>query len=101
MLTGCVEMVNKAELMLEELLSSALEIPLSVEEQEALMTASMRGGNKKECILGRISQRISVPVQWVKQGRKVMIFGKVGERQEAKKIFEEELKLVKKALSSR
>merc|ERR550519_921521 len=58
-LKGPTEVVNKAELMLEELLSSALEISVSVEEKEALL----RGGSKKKkCILDKIKPRISAPV---------------------------------------
>merc|ERR1719341_1168104 len=57
-LRGPTEMVNKAEQMLEELLSSAVEISVSVEEAEALL----RGGKKKGCILNKIEQRISVPL---------------------------------------
>ena len=88
-------MVNKAEQMLEELLSTAVEISVSVEEAEVLA----RGGKKKECILDKIRQRISVPLTL--RGGKVVMFGEPGETKVAIEIFKEELRLVKKALSSR
>ena len=95
MLRGCVEMVNKAELMLEEISSSVVEISVSDEEREALLSG---GGKKKGCILEKIRQMISVPIGF--QGsRKVVIHGKPEETKEAKEIFEEELGLVKKVLS--
>ena len=94
-LRGPTEMVNKAEQMLEELLSTAVEISVSVEEVEVLA----RGGKKKECILDKIRQRISVPLTL--RGGKVVMFGEPGETKVAIEIFKEELRLVKKALSSR
>ena len=94
-LRGPTEMVNKAEQMLEELLSTAVEISVSVEEAEALR----RGGKKKGCILDKIKQRISVPLTL--RGGKVVMFGEPGETKVAIEIFKEELRLVKKALSSR
>merc|ERR1719222_1675566 len=95
-LRGPTEMVYKAEQMLEELLSSAVEISVSVEEAEALVRG---GGKKKECILDKIEQKISVPLTL--RGGKVVMFGKPGETKVAIEIFKEELRLVKKALSSR
>ena len=94
-LRGPTEMVNKAEQMLEELLSTAVEISVSVEEVEVLA----RGGKKKECILDKIEQKISVPLTL--RGGKVVMFGEPGETKVAIEIFKEELRLVKKALSSR
>ena len=69
--------------MLEELLSSAVEMALSVEEKEALLR---RGGKKEECIVDKIRQRISVPVSLL-GNRKVVIYGKPKETKEAKEIF--------------
>ena len=80
-------MVNKAEQMVEELLSSAVEIALSVEEKETLLR---RGG---ECIVDKIRQRISVPVSLL-GNRKVVIYGKSKETKE-------ELELVQRVLNSR
>ena len=97
MLTGCVEMVNKAELMLEEISSSAVEISVSDEERETLLSG---GGKKKGCILEKIRQRISVPIR-LQGSRKVVIYGKPEETKEAKEIVEEDVGLVKKVLSSR
>ena len=94
-LNGPTEMVNKAEQMLEELLSSAVEMALSVEENEALLR---RGGKKEECIVDKIRQRISVPVSLL-GNRKVVIYGKPKETKEAKEIFGGELALVKKVLN--
>ena len=93
-LNGPTEMVNKAEQMLEELLSSAVEMALSVEEKEALLR---RGGEKEECIVDKIRQRISVPVSLL-GNRKVVIYWKP---KETKEIFEEELELVLRVLNSR
>ena len=95
-LKGPVEMVNKAELMLKELLSSAVKISLSVEEKHTLLSKS---GKKKKCILDVIGGRISVPLNF--QDRNVLMFGKPRDTEEAKKIFKEELRLVKEALNSR
>jgi len=95
-LRGPTEMVNKAELMLVELLSSTVEISVSHEEKEVLLRGS---GEKKECILNKIRQRISVPVSLL-GSRKVVIYGKPEETKEAKEVFDEELELVKKILRS-
>ena len=95
-LRGPTEMIDKAEQMLEEILSSAVEIALSVDEKEALLRGS---GEKKECILNKIRQRISVPISLRGSG-KVVIYGKPEETKKAKEVFEEELGLVKKVLSS-
>ena len=92
-LLGASESVVKAEQMLEELLSSAEEISLSAEEREALMS----GG--KQCIMGKIQQKLQVPAQL--QGQKMMLFGKPEETREAKVVAEGELKLVSKILSGR
>ena len=59
-LRGHAEMVNKAELMLKEISSSAVEISVSDEEREVLLSG---GGKKKGCILEKIRQRISVPIR--------------------------------------
>ena len=82
-------MVDKAEQMLEELLSTALEISLSAEERKALLSKRAR----KKCIFNKIRQKISVPLQL--HGKKVFIFGKSGDTKEAKEILEEEFRLVK------
>ena len=95
-LRGPTEMIDKAEQMLEEILSSAVEIALSVDEKEALLRGS---GEKKECILNKIRQRISVPISLRGSG-KVVIYGKPEETKKAKEVFEEELGMVKKVLSS-
>ena len=92
-LKGASESVVKAEQMLEELLASAVEICLSGEEREALLT---RG---KRCIMGKIQQKLQVPAQL--QGQKMMLFGKPEETREAKVVAEGELKLVSKILSGR
>ena len=92
---GYAEMVNKAEQMLEELLSSAVEISVSAEETEALFS---RCGKERGCILDKIMQRISVPLSL--HGRKAVMFGKPEETKVAKEIFEEELRLVQKILST-
>ena len=97
-LRGLNEMVNKAEPMLNELVSSAVEISLSFEEIETLL----RGvGEKNKCILFKIVQRILVPVSFLGISRKVVIFGNPEETKDAKEIFEEELVLIKNVLSSR
>ena len=92
---GHAEMVNKAEQMLEELLSSVVEISVSPEEKDALLS---RCGKERGCILDKIRQRISVPLSM--QGMKAVIFGKPEETKVAKEIFEEELRLVRKILST-
>ena len=92
---GHAEMVNKAEQMLEELLSSVVEISVSPEEKDALLS---RCGKERGCILDKIRQRISVPLSM--QGMKAVIFGKPEETKVAKEIFEEELRLVQKILST-
>ena len=94
-LRGTSETVNKAEQMLEELLSSAVEISVSAEEIEALLS---RCGKERGCILDKIRQRISVPLSM--QGMKAVIFGKPEETKVGKEIFEEELRLVRKILST-
>ena len=92
-LKGASESVVKAEQMLAELLASAEEISLSGEERRALMT----GG--KQCIMGKIHQKLQVPAQL--QGQTILLFGKPEEIKEAKVVVEEELKLVRKSLSGR
>ena len=92
-LLGASESVVKAEQMLEELLASAVEICLSGEEREALLT---RG---KRCIMGKIQQKLQVPAQL--QGQKMLLFGKPEETREAKVVVEEELKMMRKILSGR
>ena len=92
---GHAEMVNKAEKMMEELLSSAVKISVSAEETEALFS---RCGKERGCILDKIMQRISVPLSL--HGRKAVMFGKPEETKVAKEIFEEELRLVQKILST-
>ena len=92
-LKGASESVVKAEQMLAELLASAEEISLSGEERRALMT----GG--KQCIMGKIHQKLQVPAQL--QGQTILLFGKPEEIKEAKEMVEEELKLVRKILSGR
>jgi len=87
-LWGHVKLVNKAEQMLQELLSSAIEISLSDEEDRAL---------HKGCIMKEMSRRISVPVHC--DNRKLVIHGEKKEMMEAKHIVEEELRLVKRILS--
>ena len=82
--------------MLEELFSSAVKISLSAEEKGALLRGS---GKKKECILDLIRQRIPVPLQIHEEN--VLMFGKPRDTEEAKKIFEEEFRMVKKVISSR
>ena len=95
-LRGPVKLVNKAEQMLEELLSSAMEISLSDEEDHAL-----HKGGKEGCIMNEISRRISVPVHCDNINRKLVIYGEKEEMMEAKNIVEEELRLVNKILSER
>ena len=80
--------------MLEDLLSSAVEITLSNEERQVLLG---RGSRNTGCILNKIEQIISVPLSF--QVGKVVIYGKPEETKKAKQIFEGELELVKKVLS--
>ena len=94
MLRGPVKVVNKAEQMLQELLSSAMEISVSDEEQCALLK-----GGKEGCIMNEISRRISAPVHC--RDGKLVIHGEKEEIMEAKHIVEEELRLLKKILSER
>ena len=95
-LRGPAEKVNKAEQMMEELLSSVVEIYVSDEEKEALLRG---GGKNKVCIMDKISHKISVPSAIRRQ--EVLIYGKPEETRVAKEIFEEELELVKEVLSNR
>ena len=94
-LKGPTKSVNKAEQMLEEVLSSVVKISVSAEERDALLSC---GVNKKECIMYKIEERTSVPL--VLQGCKVLLYGKPEETKEAKETFEKELRLVKKVLST-
>ena len=82
--------------MLEELFSSAVKISLSAEEKYALLR---RSDKKKESILDLIRQRISVPSSF--HDENILMLGKPSETEEAKKIFEVELRLVWKALISK
>ena len=52
-LRGHAEMVNKAELMLKEISSSAVEISVSDEEREVLLS----GGGKKKVVFWKRSGR--------------------------------------------
>jgi len=69
-LSGPSKSVDKAEQMLKELLSYALEISLSAEESYAV--ARWQGG--KGCLLNKLQGRLQVPVQL--QGRKLVLIGK-------------------------
>jgi len=99
-LRGPVKLVNKAEPMLEELLSSALEISLQFSLSDEEDRALLKGG-KEGCIMNEISRRISVPVHCDNINRKLVIYGEKEEMMEAKNIVEEELRLVNKILSER
>ena len=83
--------------MLEELLSSAVEISVSGEEKAALLSGT-GSGKKNERILDKINEMISVPSSF--KGKTIVMFGKPEETKVAKEIFEEELRVVKKVLST-
>ena len=60
--------------------------------------SGIRSGKKKGCIFGKIVQMISVPISF--KGKTIAMFGKPEETKVAKEIFEEELRMVKKMLST-
>ena len=64
MLRGTSKSVDKVEGMLEELLSSALEIFISGEERDALLTGGRR------CIMNKIQQKLQVPLSF--QGQTIL-----------------------------
>ena len=66
--------------MLEELLSTALEISLQFSLSDEEDRALHKGG-KEGCIMNKISRRISVPVQC--ENRKLVIYGEKEEMMEA------------------
>ena len=98
MLKGPAKRVKKAEQMLEELLSSAVEISVSGEEKAALLSGT-GSGKKNERILDKINEMISVPIKF-KGKQTIVMFGKPEETKVAKEIFEEKLRMVKKVLST-
>ena len=87
-LKGPSKSVEKAEQMMEELLSSAKDIYLSYEEKDALLI----GG--KNCILVSMCGRLQVPAQI--QGRKLVLIGKPEETRKAREMVEEAMKGVLK-----
>ena len=87
-LKGPSKSVEKAEQMMEELLSSAKDIYLSYEEKDALLI----GG--KNCILVSMCGRLQVPAQI--QGRKLVLIGKPEETSQAREMVEEAMKGVLK-----
>ena len=94
MLSGSVESVAKAEQMLKELRSSALnlKIPLSWEVKCALLTG-------KACILNKIREKLQVPLKL--EGRTLVLVGKQEDTKKARLVVEEEVALVKKVLATR
>ena len=77
-LKGPAESVDRAEQMLEELWSSALEISITGEESAALLT----GG--KNCIMYKIQRNLQVPLSL--EGHNLLLFGKPEETKKAKEM---------------
>ena len=83
-LKGPLLLVENAEKMLSEIVSSAQELSLSYKEKDALLS----GG--KGCLLEKLQAKLQVAA--CIEGRKLVLFGKSEDTKKAMGIIEEELR---------
>ena len=83
-LNGPLLLVENAEKMLSEIVSSAQELSLSYKEKDALLS----GG--KGCLLKKLQVMLQVALGI--EGRKLVLFGKSDDSKKAMEIIEEELR---------